>query len=170
MAAVPTAEELKRLTPAERIKVLRAMELARKKELEEERKQVEEDLAAAEELIKDSEGEQEVDEALAQEEERRREERIQEETESLEERIAQDTPAAPATSQYGTDLYNTLERATQTLEQLYQHPDYTDRGKEQYQQSKAEVERAQGYRLTSEKLESDLGLATGILNRLKYRH
>lgn len=172
MAKVPTEEELQRMTPDERIKRLRELSEEKKKELEATRKQVEEELAAAEALISRSEEakeeeEQAIDEAVERVRELQREE-------SLEERLASErTGQQPAeeAKQYTqpSGLYRALPDAIEELERLYGQRNWSQEDVRNYNQAKEQVQRAQQYTLTSEILAEELGLGMSVLNRMKYR-
>jgi hypothetical protein len=168
------AEELRKLPPEERLKRAKEMEEQRKreldkrtKELEEEKKMVELDLAQAEELLKETI--EELDER-AEDERKEREKKREEDEQSLDTIVQQERPAeTEPPKQYGTDLYHSLERAATDLNELYRIKSWNEQQQQTYQQSKAQIERAQRYELASERLQEELGLASGILNRLKYR-
>ena len=170
--AVPTADELKALTPEERIKRLRALEEQRKKELEETKQKVEEELKAAEELIQKSEDEIDVEVALdqAREEAKKKVEDIVEE--NLEEMLGNAPQQSQDTgTQYQTsNVYQTIEQATKTLQELYGATSWSQQQQDQYQRSKENIERVQQYTLTSDRLVEELGLAGSALNKLRYRH
>jgi hypothetical protein len=170
-----TADELRKMTPEERIKVLRDIEEERKRELERKRQEVEEELRDAERLI--SESEEELEEKAEDEEKDRRERREsarklqEEESESLEELVrGQRTPQVeePRGRQYGDSLYKILDAATERLEQLYEKRDWSQQDVNDYNRSKQEIEHAKTYHL-SKHLEEDIGSAEGILKKLQYR-
>jgi len=175
--AIPSTEDLKNLSPEARIKRLKEMEAQRKKELDDTRKQVEGEIAAAEELIKKTEDdldeETEDEEKKVVERKRKEDEDRQRSEESLEERLARERTTQQEQEnrpQYTTTaLYSTLDDAAKQLERLYGSTAWNERDQQIYRESKERVERAQTYNLTSSKLEEELDLASGMLNRLKYR-
>jgi hypothetical protein len=169
---VPSAEDLKKLSPEERIKMLRRIEEERRKELEDTRKQVEEELAAAEKLIETSE--EEIEDEDRKEQEKRVKIEKQREEESLEERLAgapKQNPEQQTGKQYeNTGLYDAFDRLEKQLGELYKKEEpWNQRDIQNYNQAKEEIEKTQSYRLTSETLESEFGIVTGAFNRLKYK-
>lgn len=174
-AKIPTAEELKKLTAEERVKVLKQLEEARKKELEEEQKRVEQEIAAAEELIKETESESREETERDREKDQEKETRRREEEQSLEERVGKERATAQLPvndKQYGTgptNLYKTLENDITELDRLYGKREWDDRDKQAYQEAKEHIDTVQQYKIGSERLAEEFGLAMGTLNRLKYR-
>ncbi|MBR9700611.1 hypothetical protein GOV11_01980 [Candidatus Woesearchaeota archaeon] len=159
-----SVDDLKKLSPEERIRILKELAEKRSKELEEQ-------LAETEDLIKESE--EEVEEELRQPEEQ--------EEENLEEMLQKSAPdTAPGetgpdysvnpTSETASPLYQTLENASEEFDNLYSKQVWTPAEEQVYREFKERVEHAQSYVLTSDKLEEELGLATNMLNRLKYRN
>lgn len=170
MVNVPTEEELRKMSPDERIKRLRELADARKKELEEARKQVEEELAAAEEIIERSEDEKDEEEqAIEQAREKLRDLSFEE---NLEERLAQAArPQEDAGRQYQqpSTLYQALPDAISELERLYGQKAWSQEDVRNYTQAKEQLERVQQYTLSSDRLAEELDLGVNILNKLKYR-
>jgi predicted phage gp36 major capsid-like protein len=169
-----TDEELKKLSPEERIKVLRQLAQDRKKDLEDTRKQVEEELAAAEDMIQRSEVEMEDEEAIEDAKERLRDLRFTEE--DLEQRVAAEkagqsnsSEESPSYESRPANLYHALPEAVETLSRLYGVAAWSEEDRQHYQRSKEVVEKAQSYMLTSERLAEELGTGASILNRFKYR-
>lgn len=184
---LPSEEELRRMSPQERIKALKAIEDQRRKELEEARKDAEAQIAAAEELIKETE-EEVAEEVVRAAKDDALERPSRKEDDDLEGRVAREKAAQSITQQQeqasqqyslsgaydrrpeGRDLYSTLGTATQTLETLYQATDWGAREAELYRQAKDTLDRAKSYTLSSDKLREELGTADSVLKRLQYRH
>ena len=173
MPETSLSEELKNLTPEERIKRLKQLEELRRKELAETKKKVEDELAEAEELIKDTEEELSEEKTLEEQKQKKKEQTRTQEEESLEEKIGkkrQEQQEQPARQYETTNLYNTLDHAKTELERLYNtNNPWNDQDRQTYQRSKEEIERAQTYSLSSERLAEDLGLASGMLNKMRYK-
>jgi type I site-specific restriction-modification system R (restriction) subunit len=175
--AIPTAEELKKLSPEERVKVLKQLEERRKKELEEEKKRVEQEIAAAEELIKETEDETAEETTRDREKAQTDDKRRRDDEQSLEERVGKERAAASAAAQaadkqYGTgptNLYKTLENDITELDRLYGKREWDDRDKQSYQEAKQHIDAVQQYKIGSDRLAEDFGIAVDNLNRLKYR-
>jgi hypothetical protein len=169
MAARISPDDFKNLSPEARIKRLRELEEANRKELEETRKQVEQEIAAAEELIKETVDE--LEEGTADEVRKRESQR---EEENLEAKLAGERkPTEESRPQYGEragGLYNALETAAEQLNRLYGRTSWNEQEQRTYQEAKQQVEKAKTYSLNSERLEEELGLATGMLKRLQYRN
>jgi hypothetical protein len=167
---LPTEEELRKLPPEERLKRLREMEELRRKELEETRKQVEQELAAAEDLIERTETQ--ISENAAIEEAKERLKDLRFDQDNLEERIAAEKPqqTQPVGDQYktGSDLYKTLPDALNTLENLYGRTHWNDQEVGEYRRAKEELDRAQQYSITSPSLLEKIDEGRNILNQLKY--
>jgi len=166
MAKKPlTPEEVKKLPPDERIKYLK--ELA-----EERKKEVDEEIAEAEDLIKESEEELEQPEPPTAPSE--------EELVALEQ-LVQDAPETQDTSQYtvptqdyvvpaGESLDTTLQTAADQLQRLYSAENWGPEQVETYKESRRVVEKAQTYKISSETIEEELGIASGMLSRLRYKN
>lgn len=183
----PTEEELRRMSPQERIKALKALEDQRRKELEEARKKAEEEIAVAEELIKETEEEVAVESERSSKEEthekssrkneddlegRVEREKISRAISEQQEQLAKQYALSGAYERRPdrNDLYSTLGTATQTLENLYLATDWGTREAELYRQAKDTLDRARSYNLSSEKLREEFGTADSVLKRLQYRH
>ena len=85
-------EQLRKLTPEERIKYLRALEEDQKKEAEEAQRKAQEEIRAAEKLI--SESEEEIEEEEEEIDRGRVDKKTQETEVSLEERLAKERAAS----------------------------------------------------------------------------
>lgn len=179
-----TDEQLRKLTAEERIKYLRALEAERKREAEEAKRKADEDIAAAERLIEESESEEEQEEQDLKRRQERKEEPVKEE-ESLEDRLAKERAASAADGgQYRTDkpyeqpgqardganpLYRSLETAASDLDRLYRTSEWSREDEERYRAAKEQVERAATYQLQSDRLREELGVARDFLERLHYK-
>jgi vacuolar-type H+-ATPase subunit I/STV1 len=185
-------ETLRKLSREERIKRLRELEEERKKNLEERKQELEErkqeleaelqktseeteaELAAAEELIGETEREF-VDEALREAAERdRRQREAQREQEGLEARVAE-APAAeleagrtyaqPATP---GGLYEMMREDAERLNDLANATNWDLRQQEMYREINERIDRIRQYKL-GEELEESFGILTGARKRLDYR-
>lgn len=170
----PEEDELKHLSKEARIQRLREFEELQRKRLEEVEREVHEELEEVEEIIR-----QEEDEEAQQ-----REEVEDEEEESLEERIAsqnvqprvsqeREYQIAPPAYERQRDIYETLEEAAQTLENLYGRREWSESDRQAYRQAREDIGRAEQlvpeYRIESQRLQDDLSTAQSVLNRLQYR-
>lgn len=181
-------EQMRKMTPEERIKYLRALEEEQKAQAEEAKRKADEEISAAEELIKRSQSEIEEEE-LEDERERKeahkepvKEERKQESIDDL----LNGERAAQANGQYRTDrpdyaipgqenngaspLYAALGTAAQTLDRLAGQNTWDPNDQRAYSDAKQNIERASQYQLSGDRLQEELGLAQHALNRLKYQH
>jgi len=172
-------EQLRKLTPEERIKYLRALEEDQKKEAEEAQRKAQEEIRAAEKLI--SESEEEIEEEEEEIDRGRVDKKTQETEVSLEERLAKERAANQTeTGQYSTDkryeppgernpLYHALEDAASDLDRLYRTTAWSRDDEERYREAKDQIQRAGTYQLQSDRLKEDFGLAQDMLNRLHYK-
>jgi|GEM_PF-3659856 len=169
---VPTADELKSLTPEERIKKLKQLEEQRRKEMEEAKKKAEEEIQLAEELIEKSKEELEEEEKDEEKKDKKKgddrkkqdEEATRREKESLEEMLAK-------------------EKATQNLEEigrqyntnLYEKPKekdlYADRlgNTNEYDRNKREEESKKEYSLPMDSILEQMDAAHNIVGKMKYK-
>jgi hypothetical protein len=172
--------QLRKLTPEERIKYLRALEEEQKKEAEEVQRKAQEEIQAAEKLI--SESEEEIEEEQEERERRNETKKEPEKEVSLEEKLAKEQAQSASSGQYRTDkpyerpgtdettpLYRTLEDAASDLDRLYRTSNWSREDEERYRDAKEQVQRAGQYQLQSDRLKEDLGLAQDMLNRLHYK-
>ena len=172
MPAQVTAEDLKKLTLDERIKLLKSLEEQRKKEVEEAKKKAEEEIQLAEELIEQSKEELEDDEKKTEVKEKEKtterrkqeEEQSRREKESLEEMLAKEK-AAKALEEIGKQ-YNT---------NLYEKPKendlYGDRlgNRSEYERNKQEQESKREYRLPMQDVLESIDAAKGFMEKMKYK-
>lgn len=172
MVQVPTEEELKKLSPEARLRRLRELEEQRKKELEDTRKQVEQEIAAAEELIKRTEdelGEEQVLEQLRETSKRATEEV----EENLEDLVAKEqAESKPQGEQYRTetpDFYRTAERDAYEVGRLAEKPIWDDRDRELYEEAKQDYERFKTYETMTDRMEEQFGLLSSAFNTLRYK-
>jgi hypothetical protein len=172
MVQVPTEEELKKLSPEARLKKLRDLEEQRRKELEDTRKQVEQEIAAAEQLIKKTEDELDEEQVLEQLKEsgKRTTEEVEESLEAL---VAKERVESKPNDQYKTetpDFYRTAERDAYEVSRLAEKPVWDDRDRELYEQAKDDDTHMKTYDTMTDKMEEHLGLLSNAFNTLKYKH
>ena len=173
-APVPTAEELKNLTPEERIKQLRALEEERKRDMEEAKKRAEEEIQLAEELNEKSKEELEEGEKEEENKEKKKKDTSKKsdeegthrhEEESLEERIAKEKMAKSLEE-------NAKQYTTNNLYDKKENDLYTDRlgnpGGQTYEQHKQE-ERSSEYRLPQDRIAEELNLTSSFIEKMKYK-
>lgn len=162
-------DDLKSLSPEERIKRLRSFEQQRKRELEDAKKQIENEIAETQERIKETT--KEIDEVTAEAEQRERNERAKDE-ENLEDRVAE-RPQSQAEEEtkpqyHIPNIYNRLEQDLEQLNSLYGSRRWSQNDVQAYNRVKEDIERLSTYNL-SEQLQEQFGIVTDVMNKLKYR-
>ena len=168
-----TEEDLKRLSPGERIRVLRDLEERKRKELEEQRKKMEGEIRAAETMLKESE--EELEESVGRAEERvRKQEEPPRKEEDLEKKLADVKVPEQQASGYKTGAEYRTGPGLEDVTQLYRLGPRERSGEERelYQTElyKDGEKRGnimeEGYMAPSQQRE---GMSTNILKEM-YRH